>query len=98
MSSPARTGEGELQQLIQLQRSRLRPTELLNVDTVLEEVIQALVTKPLRWAPSFFIAIIAFLLLILRLQLNNVEFKLNNVTETETAPLLFTYSRRRHLE
>ncbi len=55
ISSPARTGEGELQQLIQLQRSRLRPTELLNVDTVLEEVIQALVTKPLRWAPSFFI-------------------------------------------
>jgi hypothetical protein len=50
----SRTGEGELQQLIQLQRSRLRPTELLNVDTVLEEVIQALVTKPLRWAPSFF--------------------------------------------
>lgn len=43
-----RTGEGELQQLIQLQRSRLRPTELLNVDTILEEVIQTLVTKPLR--------------------------------------------------
>ncbi len=54
MSYRLRTGEGELQQLIQLQRSRLRPTELLNVDTVLEEVIQALVTKPLRWAPSFF--------------------------------------------
>ncbi len=52
MTSPARTGEGELQQLIQLQRSRLRPTELLNVDTVLEEVIQALVTKPLRWAAA----------------------------------------------
>ncbi len=91
MSSPARTGEGELQQLIQLQRSRLRPTELLNVDTVLEEVIQALVTKPLRWAPSFFYRNNCILLIILRLQLYHVEFKLTNASET--APLLFTYSR-----
>ncbi len=87
MASPARTGEGELQQLIQLQRSRLRPTELLNVDTVLEEVIQALVTKPLRWAPSFFNRNNC----LLRLQLCHVKFKLTNASET--APLFFTYSR-----
>ena len=43
-----RTGEGEIKQLVDLQRVRLKANEYLNMDTILEDTMHLLIIKPLR--------------------------------------------------
>ena len=43
-----RTGEGELHQLIEVERSKLRPHQFLNIDNTIEEVMHQVVINPLR--------------------------------------------------
>jgi len=42
------TGEGELFQLLKLERAKLSPDQFLDLDTILEEVMQNLIVRPLR--------------------------------------------------
>ena len=42
------TGEGEFFQLLKLERAKLSPDQFLDLDTILEEVMQNLIVRPLR--------------------------------------------------
>ena len=42
------TGEGELFQLLKLLKAKLSPDQYLDLDTILEDVIQGLIVRPLR--------------------------------------------------
>eukprot|EP00092_Neocalanus_flemingeri_P018925 GFUD01020501.1.p1 GENE.GFUD01020501.1~~GFUD01020501.1.p1 ORF type:complete len:785 (-),score=183.72 GFUD01020501.1:94-2232(-) len=42
------TGEGELFQLLKLERAKLSPDQFLDLDTILEEVMHDLIVRPLR--------------------------------------------------
>ena len=42
------TGEGELFQLLKLERAKLSPDQFLDLDMILEEVMQNLIVRPLR--------------------------------------------------